>query len=96
MGLWWKQETIEHTHCRDVVTIFNFDRFGNVVNYIKYCLSRLEINSLLAVVANSKRFAPFNRTFVGLKMARHKVEKCTLANSIFTHNAHLLVASEFI
>ena len=48
-------------------------RFGYVVHHVEYRLTRLEIDSSLAVVAYAKRLAALHRARVGQQIARHEI-----------------------
>ena len=77
-------------------TVAKIDLAGDVVSDVDDSFRGVELQSLLAVIAETNALAHLDRTAVGLLQPHQKSQECALATAVIAHNTKLFVAREVV
>ena len=91
-----EEEALEVLHWGDVFAIFEFDVFGEASDGIDYFVVGVELDAVLAVIAEADSGANVPTTGIDRFDALEHFDESGLTDAIWANDAHLLVACECV
>ena len=94
--IFMEQKMLQELGCSQLLSISQFDDFGNILYHVNHFHLLVKLESVLRVITETNRFTNIHRTAIRLYLSHQYFDESRFAGSVVSHNPHLLITGKDI